>query len=209
MLVTVFTTLIGFSIVVGHGQPPSLAVQQLHLLDCALPCWMGIVLGQASADEALHRFNETFALSENFLLRASAPNPSSAVWVELPLPDANSSVSRALVQFGFIEGTINRVMIENYADVETQAMPSLGDIFSLLGVPSCVAPWDELSAVWSLYYDIPDGVIAISLLRTRSNRWTQPIYVLDMRVNYLTLDDEICDSPFNYTWRGLHRSHYS
>lgn len=50
-----FAALIFAARMTGHAQPPPEPLVQLHLTDCALPCWIGIVPGETRFDQAVER----------------------------------------------------------------------------------------------------------------------------------------------------------
>src|SRR5438067_348965 len=45
---------------IGSRQPASNILAQLHLTDCALPCWLGIMPGKTSFDEAVQHVTAVY-----------------------------------------------------------------------------------------------------------------------------------------------------
>jgi hypothetical protein len=192
-----FAGLIVGALKLGEALPESTLVRQLRLSDCTLPCWIGIVPGITSTDEALSRVSEIFALPYQL---PSSNEVTSSVWVEMPTLDA------ILVHLEFVEGVNSRILIQGKLYGILDSMPRVGDIISLFGTPSCVNPQSPGFMGWSLFYDMPDGVTVVGVLGRDSISWTQPIYFMYMRPRNVGDAYESC-STFQQ-WRGLNRSQY-
>lgn len=119
----------------GGMQPPSAVLDQLHLTDCALPCWMGIVPGTSSHDDVVAQMADAGTMipsadsQQNFFQLSDGKGSVNVAY------SAASSIVRTLEIF---PATIYRLRF--------------GDAAALLGLPSCVFNMDEaLVAV----YDTP------------------------------------------------------
>ncbi len=118
-----FALMIAVIQTVGSAQPPSEAIQALHLTDCILPCWLGITPGKTHFDEAVQRVSAVYA--------QGAPLTGS----EQTLPRLNLDTS-----FGQIilsadkDGIIHRISLATY---KLKGV-SLGDAVSVLGKPTWV-----------------------------------------------------------------------
>lgn len=62
--VLVFAALILAARLAGNAQPPAAALVGLHLTDCALPCWIGIVPGVTRFDEAVRLVSAVYPQAE-------------------------------------------------------------------------------------------------------------------------------------------------
>src|SRR3954447_24791552 len=51
---------VGSAVAVGHLRHSPEQVQMLHLQDCSLPCWIGIIPGKTRMNEALHLITEVY-----------------------------------------------------------------------------------------------------------------------------------------------------
>jgi hypothetical protein len=51
---------ISFALLIGRSQPLPESIRRLHLTDCELPCWIGIVPGQTTIAEAKERIVTVF-----------------------------------------------------------------------------------------------------------------------------------------------------
>lgn len=202
-LLTVSTALIGVAVLVGYSLPASALIRQLHLSECVLPCWIGIVPGATTTGEAMRRFKETFAPTSDPQPYASAV--TSSIWVEMSLP-APEQTDTILVQLEFVEGVTNRILIQGRLYGVLDTMPRVGDVVRLFGSPSCVNPQSPGFHGWSLLYETPGGVVVVGVLGRDSIAWTQPVYFVYMRRRSATEDYEAC-SVFQ-PWRGLQRSRY-
>src|SRR5688572_24925895 len=58
-LIVVFSLTAPISILIGRHQPLPERVAMLHLTDCELPCWIGIVPGKTTVGEAVERVKQT------------------------------------------------------------------------------------------------------------------------------------------------------
>jgi hypothetical protein len=185
--------------VIGRQQPASQALLTLHLTDCALPCWIGIVPGQTPIGDARYRLAEVFGLPrERFAVPSD--NVASVVWV--PLPDASRPVYHILVYFDSVQNITRRIDVPAGPGTVTRPdgiTPSLGDVVSLLGAPSCVLATPV--GLWNITYKMPGGVIVVRI-RGRVLQWTQPVDSLS--VERPDTDDLYCRSVWrNASWRGL------
>jgi len=176
-----FAALIGGALLVGRGQPESPLIERLHLSDCALPCWIGILPGETPTGRAMQRFAETFYRPGSAAPQGSASGMASAIWVEMPLPVPDSMAESIPIQLEFVNGVTNWLMIQGRQYGYVDAMPSLGDVVRLFGAPSCVNPQSPGFNGWSLFYDTPSGIVIVGMLGRDSIRWTQPVYFVYAR----------------------------
>jgi hypothetical protein len=104
----------------GNLQPLPEALAQLHLTDCALPCWLGITPGKTTFEEAVGQV--------------------SAVY---PHTNLYGGSLYAVVQIGSAEGSIEiRTDSESVVRRIIIVVPSMGeltrgDIASVVGTPTC------------------------------------------------------------------------
>ena len=113
-----FTGLIFAARELGNHQPPSAALAQLHLTDCALPCWLGITPGQTTLIEAVRR------------VTAAYPQTSPSI--------IDGRIANAETSFGQIILMADRVGIVHRISLPTFNLKgvSLADAVSLLGTPT-------------------------------------------------------------------------
>ncbi len=186
-------------VVFGRQQPASDRITALHLTDCTPPCWIGVVPGQTSLREARRRVGEVFGPSgEQF----DSPTQDLTSLVAIPLPDADNRPRFFLVYLNGVQGITEGITLPagiTNTITSPNAMPSLGEIVSLLGTPSCVLATP--AGLWNVFYDRPSGVIVIQL-RAEIPQWTQPIESLAMLKP--DQEDQYCRSVWrNAHWRGL------
>jgi hypothetical protein len=203
-LLSVFATLIGLAVLVGYGQPPASAVQQLHLSDCAPPCWIGIVPGDTNTEEAVQLFSATFTPANSVSIPPLTLGTSTNPWLVMPLLDSEATAERLMVQLGSVEGIVNRIMIQGRRYGPVNTMPRLGDLVSLLGPPSCVNPQTPGFEGWTLFYLTTRGTILVGVLGRNSLAWTQPVYFVFIRTSAEASD--VCSIA--QPWRGVYRSRY-
>src|SRR5258708_3076052 len=63
----------GIAIFIGRQQPEPAVISELHLKDCALPCWIGIIPGKTNFDQGEAQLRKVFG-SKITLLPSSSSN---------------------------------------------------------------------------------------------------------------------------------------
>ncbi len=131
----VLACLTGISVVVGHQQPVSPWLAELHLNDCELPCWNGIVPGQTSFADARKRVEETYD-DAHYLVEKIVDGPG-IFW----LRTTNRATGYGLVvgvlsgspgtsDQGPVQAVIVEPLIEEGSNLRRALIP---DLYSLLG----------------------------------------------------------------------------
>ncbi|MBZ0289472.1 MAG: hypothetical protein K8I30_17760 [Anaerolineae bacterium] len=200
-LVAVFTVIIIPCILIARTQPPPPLIGQLHLADCAAPCWIGIVPGETQAEVVNRYVMETFD-SVNSELSSSVP---AYEWFTIvPLAHPSPRGEGMPVQFAVNQGTVTEILIPAFFGTSTPdvTMPLLGDMVNLLGAPTCVGLYPNRL---SLFYDFEDALLEIGLLSDIKPSWSKPIYFLSLRQNDLPSRVNGCTSGsiFFVAWAGL------
>lgn len=160
-LVLVLALNVGFALMVvvakawGTSQPLSQTLTALHLGDCALPCWIGIVPGVTRLEEVQRLVQRTGA-SGSFRITGSVSPQGNLIGDYRLQRDAQSNT---FISVAFSEGRVNQVMIVS-EDI------ALGDLMLAYGLPSCQAP------IWDLYYDSPQGRATFVFDSAVSRRYT-------------------------------------
>ncbi len=199
-----FTALVGAARLVGRGLPESAPVQQLHLSDCAPPCWIGIVPGATNAGETMRYLLETFPPRDDVRPQLPSSGPTTSVWIEMTLPATDVEVDPVFVQVEFVQGIANRIMIQGKRYGTLNTMPRVGDVVRLFGHPSCVNPQAPGFEGWMLFYQLPGGTVVVGVLGRDSIAWTRPVYFVYMRS--AAEGSEVCSIA--QPWRGVYRSRY-
>ncbi len=128
LLIPVFALAMGAFMLIGRMQPPSDAVQWLHLTDCTIPCWNSITPRASSRGQVEDRMNTTFPDFQQF----PSPNLPFLDWT---LRDTARHGSTT-IEFGLDDGVVSSVVIGT--NFVSDQMPRLGDVLSLFGAPTCV-----------------------------------------------------------------------
>jgi hypothetical protein len=193
--------MIGVAVVVGHGQPPATVLRQLHLLDCAPPCWIGIVPGQTPADEALRYFREAFALADT----DTSTSPGTLFSSSFILPAIINTSGSMIASFEFEDGVANQMILQIVAQSGTLSddIPDIGTMINLLGIPSCIRPPSLAIPRWWLIYLTENGAVEVGVHGEDFVSWTEPISFLMMRQR----GDKSCPDDY-YSWRGFHIQRY-
>src|SRR5215207_2791177 len=119
----VFVLLILAMHLVGSLQPLPQAMTELHLDECALPCWIGITPGETSFDDAIQHLTESHPMN---------------VFVRGPLIYADYQANAPIGQISLQawNGVINLIHLTPGRDANL----ALGDIVQRFGTPGCEIP---------------------------------------------------------------------
>lgn len=114
---------------IGQGQPPAEVLKHLHLTECRLPCWSGIVPGETRYNDARRL---TFVVGSSPFV--SDPETVSAFFNDLP---------QAFVYIYTQGGVVSEItIITTYVDDLR-----LGDVLAYFGDPSCPLPTSDRSSI--------------------------------------------------------------
>lgn len=131
----IFTLTTLAALLIGRAQPTPPRVAMLHLTDCELPCWIGIVPGKTTLFEAWSRLNQVYGA---FQITQIYELGSFFLSVEMPRPNQKPLL---LFDVYFLERrarsrplVIERISLANFSGV------SYGDFVSLAGSPTDLFP---------------------------------------------------------------------
>jgi hypothetical protein len=136
--------------VFGFEQPFPRSISQLHLRDCAPPCWIGIIPGITSVEEAKARLIATYKSQSDFQIKDSGFNDGRVMptAIENTIEGNNFSL---FVRFniaelidGKSETVQSIVLFETLGDGQNYEL-SIRDILGALGPPKWVAIEDSQS----------------------------------------------------------------
>lgn len=136
------------------------SIMQLHLLDCASPCWVGIIPGLTTVKEAKAKIRAVYGVQKDLAIKDSMMSYGSAgydgyvsmeiesdnfyLFIRLDIPnfiDANSdSESQIVKSIGLFESRSDR---NSYA-------PDVADILNTLGAPQAVATAELMSGSYEV-----------------------------------------------------------
>lgn len=159
-LSSVFVLLVIAMHAVGSLQPLPQAMTELHLDECALPCWIGITPGETTFADALRRLNQSHPM--NVYVRGSL------IYADY---QANAPIGQISLQAW--NGVINLIHLSPGKD----AGLALGDIVERFGTPGCEIPSSHTTVV----YTSPDAFAAILVSREVQNRWCKPLINIEIR----------------------------
>jgi hypothetical protein len=83
LLGTLFIILETSAVILGRSLPVRPGLAMLHLSDCALPCWIGIIPGKTTLLEARKQIQEVFGKSPDYRIVFSNEAPPVALYVRL------------------------------------------------------------------------------------------------------------------------------
>lgn len=110
---------------VGLHQPPPDAVAELHLTDCALPCWLHIVPEQTTLADALQQLQTAYPKFRPQVAYSQ---------IYLPLR-ADARIYISLNADGIVDGIL--LLAPNDSRI------ALGDLINSVGLPTC-----QLGGIW-------------------------------------------------------------
>jgi hypothetical protein len=203
VLPAVLAILSAAALSLGQSQPPSDWFVILHLNECALPCWIGIVPGITSKIEAQRRIEAAFSDSGQYSIREDQDLFSFQV------------VDRATGQGIYIrpltgnarsaEGEVIEA-IELYPQVAYQGVhrfPTIPELYSALGGTTAVRVPNRSGI----------NLLVIAYQETRVLIFTQQVYVcnklaLHQEIGIITLYSQSTNNRFQWLfgpqrWRGF------
>ena len=162
-LIGIFTLLTFAARLIGSAQPPPEGLAQLHLTDCQLPCWAGIVPGQTTFDEGTQRLKAVF--------------PQAAVTFEYSQiafgMRANSSFGQISLVGGY-DGVIDDISLRMF----TLEGVALGDVVNLLGMPTRPVGAHPLAA----FYQCANALAIVSVGNVTGG-WREALGIISIRGN--------------------------
>jgi hypothetical protein len=144
------TLVLGLVLVISRLQPPSpqsKTLEKLHLLDCPLPCWIGIIPGKTTIGEARTHIENAYP-SEHFEISLSHNVYDGTDWLNIKNRQDDNSLS---VQFN--EWQPAKAQTENTIVREISiigAKLTLGEWYFVLGRPQA------LSITWGNHVTWPN-----------------------------------------------------
>lgn len=204
--------IISLTVIIGRAQPLPERIQRLHLTDCAAPCWMGIMPGRTLASQTYRRLVEIFGAFQYTLEPDQAVDDTTSGGLDLRLKtDDRPPRLQTTVGIGYSQGVINYVSV--LTDRRDNWMPSLGEVVSILGSPSCIYPVsfpiNDTYEKLILTYSDPKGAAEIMIIvqpYDQDLNWTTPVTFLSMfRPGYVK---DTCQASAQNTnqllrWHGL------
>jgi hypothetical protein len=160
---------------VGARQPQPPIVEGLRLDDCALPCWVGIVPGQTTMDEAYRRMVEAFHYTRSGNQMEAGRFRNLHFYVPV-----NSPVRALPVTLHTIDDKVALVQLV----ITDRRRLTFADIILAYGAPTCVMYTQTPVFVgWKLYYETPEGIAEIDAYASvdDSIHHTQPVYSIVLR----------------------------
>jgi hypothetical protein len=135
------TTAIFSARMVGQAQPIPRSITQLHLLDCTLPCWIGIIPGETTVETAKNKLIAAFSRQTDLRIRDTSGGPDgyiAANVIENAIESDDFFVSVRLTTSTPLDGkneTVQSVdLFESRAEKRLYA-PTVADILGTFGAP--------------------------------------------------------------------------
>lgn len=141
---SILTVLISAAIFIGRQHPPAAYVAWLHLTDCKLPCWLGIVPGKTTLAEARTRIFKAFPGS----VQTNKGNPGYFL-----INDTRDHfVAQVAINLGEISVEDKTVVDTVYVlttqlDRALSSQMNLGELQSVIGAPISVFRSNKTSLI--------------------------------------------------------------
>jgi hypothetical protein len=186
-------TLVLTARVIGAEQPSSQLVAAMYVDDCTLPCWIGIVPGQATLGEAVARLTSVFDL----------PSDSQTINGRFRTTESGYTVTTYGESTTVIfMGNANNDTVEEFVYLLSDQSLRLGDIMLAYGLPTCFSRRDVNT--WNIVYHI-NGQTTTFLQRGRRLRYTHPIQTVMFAPHNRVVASHSCFTvPGGFgEWRGI------
>ncbi len=127
----------------GQLEATPTSLTQIHLTDCAPPCWIGIVPGETTVAEAKAKISAVFGEQPDLHVRSDESNVSyiASNSVEVTVEGDAFSLSIRLNLGEWVDGKNEIVqsigLFETRADL-SRAAPTVADILGAMGAPDWV-----------------------------------------------------------------------
>ena len=160
-LCAVFVLLILAARAMGSTQPPPQALKELHLTDCALPCWLGITPGKTTFDEAVQRVSAAYPTTVD-----------TSIYRDSVYADYQAGLSSGQVAvFAGKNGIVREItLITSYVEGMT-----LGDLVNLYGSPDCFSKYPV-----GLTYISSQAFADVLANSEAQNQWRRSINNIDI-----------------------------
>jgi hypothetical protein len=192
------------AIFVGHQQSQSAWAQLLHLDECELPCWIGIVPGETTLGEAQKQLERVYANKTLYVLEGHQPFPDTASF------HVKHKITGETLGVALIGSVINEVSIFPYVE---EGFHSKGlttpDLYNALGTPAKINLYRESGSPFhmvNLLYIDQHVWISISDLRCYRVSLMQAI---DSLVLYAQQPIPVYDTGIEtQQWQGFNRCYH-
>ena len=179
--------------VIGAEQPSSKLVAAMYVDDCTLPCWIGIVPGQATIGEAVARLSSVF----------DPPSDAQTIHGRYRTTESGYTVTTyggniTVIFMGNAEGDT----VEEFVYLLSDHSLRLGDVVLAYGTPTCFSRRDVRT--WNIVYHI-NGQTTTFLQRGSQLRYTHPIETVMFAPHERVVTSHSCFTvPGGFgEWRGI------
>jgi hypothetical protein len=134
-----FVLVLSASVIIGRQQPNSRRSAILHLLDCDVGCWLGIVPGRTTINEANQKLKEVFGDSPEYSLIVIGDSPISMVIQRRSGTASMTAISPIWISVRAVSNTdfVDTIQL-NFTGGGVSGQPTIGEIYTLLGAPQRV-----------------------------------------------------------------------
>src|SRR5688572_30550738 len=83
LLLAALVVMVSAARVVGQQRPASPLLATLRLTDCVSPCWIGIVPGKTTIEDARERISAVYGKPDEYALTFDGAMPPGLIWASL------------------------------------------------------------------------------------------------------------------------------
>lgn len=132
-LCLIFTAFTGVAILIGWQQPSPTNLAVLHLTDCAPPCWLGIVPGVTTLDNAILQIKARYTNLPNY---QSTFNEYPSAFTVQVINRVNASDSFAMSVYSYGDRRVSSIVFGVYL---SENSPTIAELSNILGMPARIA----------------------------------------------------------------------
>lgn len=204
LLLAVLVVTVSAARVVGQQRPASPLLATLRLTDCVSPCWIGIVPGKTTIEDARERINTVYGKPGEYTLTFDGAMPSGLIWASLD--HARESFGVVWITLDAQSDNVVDVIRFDFNSIYVEKLPTLGEFHQLLGAPSrmvlsagAIGPMNATMAM--AYGDDVQGTLIFTMWYPRFH-WTQQVRTL---ILYGAGQLPLARSTELKAWRGFTR----
>jgi hypothetical protein len=178
LLILLWTSATSAAVLNARQQPGSVLLSALQFDRCAPPCWIGIIPGKTTMNEARNRVIGAFGDPTSDYLLVFEDNASPhLLWVNLQERQNSFGIAYITLDSGS-DNVVDTISI-SFQSIYVSRRPTIADFHRLLGAPAWIKMPDEMiqrADSFGLIYGSDDGG---ELLAVGFPDWTdQPAYVV-------------------------------
>lgn len=185
-------------VLIGRASPIPDRLTMLHLTDCQIPCWIGIVPGKTTIAQARAYIDAVYGASPKYRVEFYAKDPSVVV-PDFSIYTKSGPDGVASIRISADSSGVIAWIDINFFDASGKPLgvpPTAGELHRLLGPPSREVIYRTADQNHLLYGSTAEGLL-VGL--EEYGRWSSPIYGVELFGTSQIYSMETCP------WHGFGR----